>query len=66
MPNTRQVGSQRGVFPAQGAVALFPEKRMTRHSPADWMMRRLVGEATPELEHLRVGKAQWRTTRQPH
>jgi hypothetical protein len=28
---------------------------MIRHSPADWMMRHLVGEATPELEHLREG-----------
>jgi hypothetical protein len=30
---------------------------MIRHSPADWMMRRLVGEATPELEHLREDAA---------
>jgi hypothetical protein len=28
-----------------------------RHSPADWMMHRRVGAATPELEHLRDGVA---------
>jgi len=44
-------------LPAQGVVVLFPEKRMIRHSPAYWMMRHLVGEATPELEHLREGAA---------
>jgi hypothetical protein len=27
----------------------------TRHSPFDWMMRHLVGEAKPELERLREG-----------
>ena len=30
---------------------------MIRNSPADWMMRHLVGKATPELEHLREGGA---------
>jgi hypothetical protein len=30
---------------------------MIRHRPADWMMRHLVGEATPELELLREGAA---------
>ena len=34
-------------------IALFPEKRIIRHGRADWMMRHPVGEATPELEHLR-------------
>jgi hypothetical protein len=33
-------------------VALFPEKRIIRHSPVNSMMRHLVGEATPELGHL--------------
>jgi hypothetical protein len=36
-----------------GWFAMFPGKRMIRHSPADWMIRHLIGEATPELEHLR-------------
>jgi hypothetical protein len=30
---------------------------MIRHRPADWVMRHLVGEATPELELLREGAA---------
>jgi hypothetical protein len=30
---------------------------MIRHRPADWVMRHLVGEATPELELLRESAA---------
>jgi hypothetical protein len=30
---------------------------MIRHGRADWMMRHPVGEATPELEHLRSDAA---------
>jgi hypothetical protein len=45
-----------GVLPAQCGVALFPEKRMIRHRPA-YLIRHPIGEATPELEHLRAGAA---------
>jgi hypothetical protein len=38
---------------------------MIRDSPADWMMRHLVGEVMPELEHLRAGAALWRPKHQP-
>jgi hypothetical protein len=39
-------------LPAQGVVALFPEKRIIHHGRVDWMMRHPVGEATTEREHL--------------
>src|SRR5215475_6270914 len=38
---------------------------MIHHSPPFWIMRHLVGEASPELEHLRAGAALWRPKRQP-
>jgi hypothetical protein len=41
----------------RAVVALFPEKQMISHRRADWMMRHPVGEATPELEHLRSDAA---------
>ena len=44
-------------LPAQGVVALFPEKRAIYHAPADLMMRHWVGEAAPELDHLRADAA---------
>ena len=52
-----QVGPPRDILPAQGTVVLFPEKRMMHDSLADLMMRRLVSEATPELEYLRADAA---------
>jgi hypothetical protein len=44
-------------LPAQGVVALFPEKRTIYHAPADLMVRHWVGEAAPELDHLRADAA---------
>ena len=35
-PKTSQVGPPRGVLPAQGVVALYPEKRMIHYSLAAW------------------------------
>ncbi len=40
-------------MPAQGAVARFPENRMTHRDPAELMMRNLAGKETPEPEYLR-------------
>jgi hypothetical protein len=45
-----------GVLPVQGVV-VQSLKTHDRHSPVVWMMRHLVDEATPELEHLREGAA---------
>jgi hypothetical protein len=42
---------------AQAVVALIPEKRMNHRGQADWMMHPPVGEAMPELEHLRSDAA---------
>ena len=57
MPNTRPGQPSRGILPGQGAVALFSEKRTIYHAPADLMMRYWVGEAAPELDHLRADAA---------
>jgi len=44
-------------LPVQGGETLFPEKRLIRHTRADWTIRYPVGEGTPELEHLRADEA---------
>lgn len=41
-PMRAQISPRHGVLPAQGVVALFPEKRMIRPMLIDWMMRHLV------------------------
>src|ERR1700746_590869 len=51
MPDTRQRPPVWLGFTCQRATAWFLEKRMIRHSPPNWVMRQLVGEAMPELEH---------------
>jgi hypothetical protein len=64
-PIRAQVGPPRYILPVQGMGAWFPEKRMIRHSLADWMMCRLTVKATPQPEDLRLGAAPWQPKRQP-
>jgi hypothetical protein len=49
-------GSPHAVLAAQG-VLLGPQKQMICDDTASWMMRHLIGQATPELAYLRADAA---------
>jgi hypothetical protein len=49
------VCAERFIHPRRHVSDMRSEKRVIRHSPADWMMRHLVSEGNAELKHLRKG-----------